>query len=306
MTDLHNLTNTELALTITREQAVTDLLSITRAPALSNCQKVFGWRTFLEKQFAANEPIKRLYYGSEFCERLIPDKQSLSRVMTEVQQTDLDFTLMTPLVSDKGLRRLMRILTELPDASEVVVNDWGVMRLLCRDFPSLVPVVGRQLYKMIKDPRLPSAQWTKLYPHDIQSGPFQHLLEKFGVSRLEMDVPPFANRDDFQSQGRALSVHLPFGYSVKGRMCKIGAVNLDSERKFGPGHGCQKECLKYSGKTTRDPSQGEQDLDTFQQGNTLFYRHSSEMLATVLEAAAQRRINRLVFTGDWHENYRTH
>ena len=39
-------------------------------------------------------------------------------------------------------------------ATEVVVNDWGVLRLVRREFPGLRPVLGRLMNKMMRDPRV--------------------------------------------------------------------------------------------------------------------------------------------------------
>ena len=142
-----------------------------------------------------------------------------------------------------------------------------------------------------------------------------------------MDVPPFAKMHDFNSQEKSLSVHLPYGFSVKGRMCKIGAMGIEKHRKFGPGHGCNKECLQYTAKVNRgcssvaDSQVAEQDneqaselksqvksgdLSTFQQGNTMFYRHSNEMTEVLAKAVSQSKVSRMIFEGDWHEDYRTY
>ena len=315
--------NVEVALTLTREDVIEQLLASSHKPTLADCIELLGWQNFSSHLFSPDQFINRIYFGGEFCERLLPDKKTLQRVLTLVEQSDLCFSLVTPIVSDHALARLEQLFSVLPNGSEVVVNDWGVLRLLRNGYPEITPVIGRQLCKMIKDPRLPSAQWLKLYPHGVQSGPFHKLLAQFEIDRLEMDVPPFADSKDFDSPEHDLSVHIPFGFSVKGRMCKIGALQLDAPRKFGPGHGCNKECLQYSSKTARScstanaqntpqitpqtaPVNKAEDLKTFQQGNTLFYRHSLAMTETLAQAISQGKVSRMIFEGDWHEDYRTH
>lgn len=317
------LNHVEITLTLTREEAVEQLLAHSKAPTLADCIDKFNWQGFPTHLYSKSHEINRIYFGGEFCERLLPDKKALLRVLSLVDQSGLSFSLITPIVSDHALARLQQLFSVLPDDSEVIVNDWGVLRLLRNNYPKLTSVIGRQLCKMIKDPRLPSAQWLKLYPHGVQSGPFQKLLAQFEIERLEMDVPPFAESPDFNSPEHELSVHLPFGFSVKGRMCKIGAMQLDAPRKFGPGHGCNKECLQYSSITSRGcsseqapsntplaaqtaPVNKAEDLKTFQQGNTLFYRHSTAMSDTLANALSQGKVNRMIFEGDWHEDYRTH
>lgn len=313
--------NTEIAVAITREEALEELLSLSSQPTLENCQAIFNWNDFPVHLYDVKSQITRIYFGGEFCDRLLPDKKTMQSVLTLIEKHNLSLSLLTPLVSDSALARLKQLFPILPKGCEVIVNDWGTLSLLRREYQHLVPVIGRQLCKMIKDPRLPSAQWTKLYPHGVQSGPFHHLLKRFEIERLEMDVPPFAQVHDFDSPDKALSVHLPYGFSVKGRMCKIGAMSIDTPRKFGPGHGCNKECLQYSSKVNRACSSKEPnnadikavdvqqsvspDLKTFQQGNTMFYRHSAAMTDTLAEAVLLNKVSRMIFEGDWHEDYRT-
>jgi len=313
------LHNVEIALTLTREDAVEKLLAHLKTPTLADCIDKFNWQEFPSYLYSTDRLINRIYFGGEFCERLLPDKKTLLRVLSLVDKNRLNFSLITPVVSDQALGRLEQLFSILPEGSEVIVNDWGTLRLLRRSYPKLIPVIGRQLCKMIKDPRLPSAQWLKLYPHGIQSGPFHKLLAQFEIERIEMDVPPFAELQDFISPLHELSVHLPFGFSLKGRMCKMGALQLEPPRKFGPGHGCNKECLQFSSKIYRKCSTDKAssnsslareneaaDLNAFQQGNTMFYRHSPVMTKVLAQALSRNKVNRIIFEGDWNEDYRTH
>ena len=38
----------------------------------------------------------------------------------------------------------------------------------------------------------------------------------------------------------------------------------------------------------------------------MFYRHTEEMTETLAQAVAQNKVNRMIFEGDWHEDYRPH
>ncbi len=171
--------------------------------------------------------------------------------------------------------------------------------------PDLCPVAGRLLCKMVKDPRLPSAEWTRLYPHGIHSGPFGAVLTQLGVQRIEMDVPPFADINDFRSDHARVSVHAPYGFSVKGRACRIGSLGQPPEGKFASDQDCRRECLSYVGDLSRGDA-GTGDLRTFQRGNTLFYRHSPSMNSALAAALAEGWIDRLILNGDWNENRRPH
>lgn len=246
----------------------------------------------------ARPSLRGLRLGSEFCDRLVPSPEEFRCCAEHCEQAGLPLALVTPIVSDGGLRRVERLLALLPDGAEVVVNDWGVLALLRRQRPDLAVVAGRLLCKMIKDPRLPSPEWARLYPHGAHARPFHDLLARFGVGRLEVDVPPYAACEDFRSGGpMAVSVHLPHGYVVKGRQCWIGSLNQQKGRKFAPGHGCERECLTYLATMSR-PDRGGHDLATVQFGNTLFYRHSEDMSAAAVAAVNRGWVDRIVIPGE--------
>lgn len=243
-------------------------------------------------------PLRRLQFGAEFCETLLPGEAQLGRVIDLVARHGLSLSLATPLCSDAGMERVKGLLALLPAGAEVVANDWGVLALLRRDFPQLQAVAGRILCKMIKDPRLPSADWGRLYPHGIHSRSFTAMLKRFGVGRIEMDVPVFAVPEDFRSPAMAVSVHVPYSFTVKGRSCKIGSLNQPAEGKFATGHDCRRECLTYAATMVR-PEKGGGDLPTVQRGTTMFFRQSAAMAGAVAEAAAAGWVSRLILAGDW-------
>ena len=247
-------------------------------------------------------PVRRIHLGNEFCDRLLPEIRCLKSCLTDPRYA---VTLALPLLSDIGIRRTTPLLEAMPPGHEVIVNDWGALRLLRRSYPDLIPVAGRLLCKQIKDPRLPSGEWSRLYPTGIFSDPFSDLLGDYGMDRMEVDVPPHAQATELQSARLHLSAHLLYGYSLKGRMCKIGSLRLPESNRFQPGHGCGRECLDYVELTARQ-DQTANELPTFQRGNTRFYRHDRSMTGAVLGAVKQGWIDRLVIHGDWHADRRPH
>lgn len=252
-------------------------------------------------ELLADPAPARLHLGSEFCETLLPSPRQVNGAVAAARARGIGFALVTPMLSEAGMARLDVLLPLLPEGAEVVANDWGTLRLLRGR--AVEPVAGRLLCKMIKDPRLPSAEWARLYPHGIHSTPFRRLLERLGVRRIEMDVPPFAAPGDFRSPGMKVAVHAPYGYSVKGRACKIGSLRRPDADKFRTGHDCAKECLAYVGVLSR-PQTAAAELETFQRGNVVLYRHSPAMAEAVDQAVAQGWVDRIVIAGDWHADRR--
>lgn len=103
------------------------------------------------------ESYTRLYFGQEFCERLIPSPGDLKEVLTFIRQKGMDFSLVTPYVTNLGLEKLNSLLDVLKKKEancEIIINDWGVLNLVNRRYVNLTPVLGRLLTKQKRGPRL--------------------------------------------------------------------------------------------------------------------------------------------------------
>ena len=235
----------QVALALTELKLLEKLMALGPEPGLDQSLKRLNWESAPIEPVSAELSVNRVYLGNEFCERLLPTPAQMTEAIACTQYLGIDFSLQTPLLTDSGIKRLRILLDTLAEGTEVIVNDWGTLRLIRTDYGGLKPLLGRLLYKMIKDPRLPSAQWTRLHPHSGRSKPFHYLLDRWGVDQIEMDVPPFTQLDQFDVGDMDLSVYLPYGYVVKGRMCRIGSLGQDDASKFVAGHACRKECLDY-------------------------------------------------------------
>ena len=75
----------------------------------------------------------------EFCERLLPSPSQLKKALSFARENDLDFTMVTPYVTNSGLKKvenLIILLSELNPDSEIVFNDWGVFHFIKEnDYP---------------------------------------------------------------------------------------------------------------------------------------------------------------------------
>ena len=99
-----------------------------------------------------NNGYNRLYYGNEFCERLIPSTSQLRQILYYVKRNKLDFSFVTPYVTNCGFKRLnslFELLKNLGISCEIIVNDWGVLNLINYKYPNLKPVLGRLLTKSV-------------------------------------------------------------------------------------------------------------------------------------------------------------
>jgi hypothetical protein len=236
-----------------------------------------------------------LYLGSEFCEHLLPSTHTLRRALYRAEAHGLQPVLLTPVASPQVLETLHTLLRLLPDNSEVVVNDWGVGRLIAGHYPTLRRAAGRILCRMVKDPRLPSSEWAPQCGYGFDSPPMQALFQRLDLQRLEMDVPLFPDPEAFASLPLPKGVHLPYAFVAKGRMCRIGSLAISGTQRFAVGRQCRKECLTYTTGTQRPDAEDRQQ--TRHVGNTLFSRHTDEMLQAVMAATASGGIERLIAPG---------
>lgn len=234
-----------------------------------------------------------LYFGSEYCEHLFPDDADLSTALAQAERLGLKFVLPTPIANDALLQRIVATVDRLPVGAEVVVNDWGVAQTMKMRFPRYAVVAGRQLAKMIKDPRMPVPAWNKVYPSNYRAAPYARLLSSFGIRQVELDIPPFATSDIFAVNDLDVAVWAPYAYIAKGRICKIGSLGQKTEDKFAPGRPCHRECL---GILEREPDAVVSGLRTYSRGTTMFYQHNAAMFGVLRNAIAEGHVKRLVLS----------
>jgi hypothetical protein len=235
-----------------------------------------------------------LYFGSEFCEHLFPEPQALGRAIAVAEKCGLTLVLATPIANDGLVARILAAAGALPPSAEILVNDWGVASAVRALQPDRRLVAGRQLAKMMKDPRVASPQWMKPYPSGYDAVTFRSVLTRLGIERIELDVPPFARPEIYSVAELAVSVWAPFAYVAKGRICKVGSLQQPAPEKFAPGRPCHQECL---GVLEMDAAPSASGIVSYAKGNSLYYRHDAAMAQVVRTAIARGDITRLVLSG---------
>lgn len=259
-------------------------------------------------------PIDRLtgiYFGVEFCQRLIPGEEELREALGLVQQTGLFFSFVTPPVTDSGIETLASRFDLLQKENrsngtvEVIVNDWGTLRVLRKRFPDLVPVLGRLMNKMIRDPRIAPfydsasapPEGLKVVQQSSVTNPLFHgSLKEWGVKRHEFDNLFQGIRFEVEDDDIVFSVYIPYGYVATGRVCMPGSFHLSREEKFTEYMDCRKECQGYSHRLRNISSPYiSRSLELVQRGNTLFYPNSREMIEKVLQRNDSDAFDRIVY-----------
>ncbi|MBN2094948.1 MAG: hypothetical protein JW727_02775 [Candidatus Aenigmarchaeota archaeon] len=221
--------------------------------------------------------FSRIYFGSEFCERMIPDIAEIKKAVGFCNKNALSMSLLTPYVTDRALDKLKEIF-ELwqqikPKNAEIIFNDWGVFHYLRQKYDFKLSI-GRLLTKQKKDPSLIEAILDeKFFNLDTystailkQSGiDASETLKNFilcnKISRIELDNVYQGIESDFNIKK---SLYYPFVPVATTRFCKSPAYYF--KKPFVKGKNpCNRECL------TSLYSYSINNVKLFLKGNTQFY-----------------------------------
>jgi len=253
---------------------------------------------------------KRVYIGSETCERLLPTPQAIGSWVAAAREGGVALSLVLPPLSRDGVSKAEEAVRALDgaEASEVVANDWGTVHRLRSRHPGLVIVLGRLTYKMLRDPRLaeyfdspqaPAAARAALCRSGELAPGFRALMERYGIGRREVD--PFLQpleADEWESRSEKLSVHFPYLFVTMGRACLLGAMHREPAAKFIPGAPCRSECRKYAVEF-RLPVSGENgaEKDLLNLGNAYYHAVPSSVAGRILgRISSSRKVDRIVVT----------
>lgn len=250
--------------------------------------------------------INQFRFGNEFCERLLPTLSQLETAVALTKQAGLSFALVTPNLTDRGLKKLGKLLPHVPEDGEIIVNDWGAAAMVAEEYPRHSLVAGRLLCKHLKEARISTPAVDPEVDWPVNNTPFRALLELFGIERVEVDLAPHTSMPTNKAQGVKLTLHLNIGYSAKSHVCKVGSLHQAAARKFTPGHACQRECLSYVTHVNRLPYPAHDANRMFQRGNTWFYHYTERMQTSIAEALRADIVDRAVLMLDWHEDRLPH
>lgn len=242
-----------------------------------------------------DENFTRLYFGNEFCERLIPTKQQINKVLAFTDKKNLAFTLMTPYVTNQGLRKLEDIISlvaaKKPE-SELVFNDWGVFQFVKEQRPNVKPVLGRLLTKMKRGPRImnildkvPAETRTYLRQSNLNVPDVTGFLKAEGIYRVELDnlLQGLDLHDTDQTVHKSL--YLPFAFVTTSRFCLSANCAEADKREYVGVFPCKKECQVY----TFNLANPVMTVPLLRKGNSIFFMNDN-----IADVIVKKQIDRIV------------
>ncbi len=217
--------------------------------------------------------VTALYFGSEFCQDALPLPERVGDWVESARDQDLVPVLLTPLVTSRGVPRVVRLLEALAGAApraEVVCNDVGVLRVVRSRFSGLRPRAGRVWNRALRDPR-PGAR-----PPNGEADRARRLrrfLADMGVRAIETDPDLVGGFLGAGGEGLERTLHLPFAFVASGRNCLVradeGGGPPDDWVSGGP---CGAACCKGARRILRSDVPG----PLWRAGNTLFREAAEE------------------------------
>ena len=201
----------------------------------------------------------RLYFGSEFCQHLLPSIEDIEQASVLAAAQGWRLTLLTSYSTDSFVEQTIEVvgaaLKAAPVGLEVVVNDWGLLRRLGVEFDTQITrILGRGLNRMMRDPRVPDVgpehlggdalpdTWQQSSMH---SRGFITLLESLGVSRIESDVP-LTGLAELPPSPLHTTLHAPWGMVASGRVCLVNSWGKPGALRFVPPMHCDAPCRRFS------------------------------------------------------------
>ena len=200
------------------------------------------------------EDFNRIYFGQEFCERLLPERNELEKVCAFSEKEGAPLTLVTPYVTDKGLLKLEMLIeyfAEKMPKAEVVFNDWGVFQFIEEKHLDVNLVLGRLLNKQKRGPRIANIiDQVPKETRDYYKGASLDVsvtagfLKKKNIFRVEFDN--LLQGLDMSGLDKEIkrSLYLPYLFISTTRFCLTANCDVgDTGVGVMP---CHHECQKYT------------------------------------------------------------
>lgn len=235
----------QLALELDQEQMYEEFRQLSAADF---CQKQFEKKQLLQHPLAS-EPLKRIYIGNCFCSNLFPKESILFPILQKAKAENLQITLVFPCMPQHKVEETKELIRKLyqwcnteKETIEIEINDWGMLELLKQRGDCMVPILGRLLNKIRKDPRRKYLE--NIYKHGenafsadsrgkfleknaLSASFYRDYLEKaYGIRRYEweaggagIDVPEGEH-----------SLHIPYFQTNTSQYCPLYAACVEGDR----------------------------------------------------------------------------
>lgn len=241
--------------------------------------------------------LSRIYFGSEFCCSLLPSKEDLRKLVAFRKRTGVDFSIVTPYVSQRGFIKLAGLLSYLDKklpGSEVIVNDWGVFNMISEKFHNLNMALGRVLSKQkrgffvpladkdmpVGSVRIKKAEKEYLRSSILQNRYLMDYVKMKGIRRIGLDN--LKQGIIINKEMPCVDLYYPYVYVASSNYCIAASLGEGMKLPISTDR-CGKICKIEEKRKSRLCGE-----DVYWSGNTQFYVNDK------LKKADIKKIDRLV------------
>lgn len=209
---------------------------------------------FLENHMLFKKNISRIYIGNEFCHNLFPQTELLMNIIKKCANDNLNITLCFTYMRDNLIEETKNIIGTVYDwcikngmKIEIVINDWGMIKLLEDKIDYFTLSLGVLLNKRKKDPRyIYKKGYEKnkdiMCENNLNSKIFSDFLKENKIERYEYENCGY---EILIGEGKH-SLQMPFYVTNTSQYCTLYAMckNLDrgSQKLVSS---CPKYCMDY-------------------------------------------------------------
>ena len=211
-------------------------------------------KNFLENHMLFKKNIERLYIGNEFCHNLFPSINDLIKMLEKAKEESLNVTLCFTYIRECYIQKTKDIIEEVYDwckinnfKIEIVINDWGMLKLLKSKENYFTLCLGNLLNKRKKDPRyIYKNGYEKnkelLSLNSLNNKKFREFLKDNNIERYEYES---CNYKIAMPEGKH-SLHFPFYMTNSSQYCPLYAMcttmNRGNQKLVKV---CPKYCREY-------------------------------------------------------------
>lgn len=210
--------------------------------------------------------FKRVYFGNEFCENLIPTIQELKEVLNFINRHNLKLSFLTCQTGEFCLRKFLPIFAclKIKKGDELILNDLGLFNIIKRSFKRLLPncILGGFLVANIDPVHLLSQKFLAAQGFSSES------LRRLEVNNVNTQKE-FCRRKGLISQFK-VSLYYPYLWFATTRFCPTSSLGGESYQNKNL-H-CSKMCQKYT-FLAKHPTQNKGE-NLILKGNTWFVKRS--------------------------------
>ena len=209
---------------------------------------------FIEKHKLMHKNISRIYIGNEFCHNLFPSKRMLIDIIKKANNEGLEVTICFTYVRECYIDKIKSIINEIYNwcnennkKIEIVINDWGMLKVVENKQDYLTLCLGVLLNKRKKDPRYIykngyNENKALIGDNSLNSKIFSEFLKDNNINRFE-----------YESCGYKLNIakgnhtlHMPFYVTNTSQYCTLYAkctrMNRGRQKLV---MGCPMYCKDY-------------------------------------------------------------